>query len=50
MLGVMKATFKPGKPRTERQQQAQPAAKEVDVFSFLFDPESFTQVGGWVGG
>ena len=44
MVGVMEKTFQKG--QTERTQQT----KEVDLFNFLFDPTSFTQVGGWVGG
>jgi hypothetical protein len=38
MIKVMGATFPKG---TERQQGGK---KEVDAFSFLFNPESFTQV------
>ena len=45
----MRSTFQ-AQGKTERQQGA--AAREVDAFNFLFDPTSFTQVGGWgcVGG
>ena len=39
MMEVMGKTFQTS--RTERSQQT----KEVDIFNFLFDPSSFTQVG-----